>query len=110
MLAGLHASMGPSARLRIGGVDVVVISNRQQCLDPVQFESLGVDLASVRTLVLKSRGHFRAGYDEFFTPDRIYEVDCPGLTSPSLHLFNWTHLPRPSYPIDLEAEWQSPKQ
>ena len=102
---GTHSSMGRSALLSIGGVEVVVISNRQQCLDPAQLEVLGVDVASKRTVVVKSRGHFRAGFDEFFTPEQIFEVDCPGLTSPSLHTFAWTRLPRPVYPLDPATAW-----
>jgi microcystin degradation protein MlrC len=105
LLKGTAADMGPSALLAIGGVAIVVISNRQQCMDPVQLESFGVDIAAVRTLVLKSRGHFRAGFDEFFPPERIFEVDCPGLTSPALHTFDWTRLPRPVYPLDEETTW-----
>ena len=97
---GVRSSMGPSALLKIGGVSVAVISNRQQCMDPMQLELFGIDIAAARTVVLKSLGHFRAGFDEFFTPDRIVEVDCPGLTSPSLHSFEWTRLPRPVYPLD----------
>jgi microcystin degradation protein MlrC len=104
---------GPSALLQIGRTtgkrrSVVVISNRQQCLDPMQLELLGVDIAAARVVVLKSRGHFRAGFDEFFTPDRIIEVDCPGLTSPSLSSFQWTRLPRPVYPLDPATEWVPP--
>ena len=102
---GVASSMGPSALLQVGGVAVVVITNRQQCKDPMQLEILGVDIGAARTVVLKSRGHFRAGFDEFFTPDRIFEVDCPGLTSPSLSTFAWTRLPRPVYPLDREAAW-----
>jgi microcystin degradation protein MlrC len=108
---GVRSSMGPSALLRIGGTDgvrVAVISNRQQCMDPMQLELFGVDIAAARTVVLKSRGHFRAGFDEFFTPDRILEVDCPGLTSPSLASFEWTRLPRPVYPLDPATEWVPP--
>jgi microcystin degradation protein MlrC len=108
LLKGTAASMGASALLEIGGVRIAVISNRQQCLDPVQLESLGVDLAAARTVVLKSRGHFRAGFDEFFPPERIVEVDCPGLTSPALHTFNWTRLPRPTYPLDEATTWVAP--
>jgi len=89
-------------------VQIVVITNRQQCLEPMQLELFGVDLSKVRCLVVKSRGHFRAGFDEFFTPDRIYEVDCPGLTSPALHNFNWTRLPRPVYPLDEQTSWTPP--
>ncbi len=108
LIKGVTGSMGPSALLRIGGIAVAVISNRQQCLDPVQLESLGVDIAAARTVVLKSRGHFRAGFDEFFPPERIYEVDCPGLTSPALHTFQWTRLPRPVYPLDEATAWAPP--
>ena len=108
MLKGLAASMGPSALLQVGGVAVVVISNRQQCLEPKQLESLGLVLAELRTLVVKSRGHFRAGFDENFAPEQIFEVDCPGLTSPALHNFKWTRLPRPVYPLDEATVWAAP--
>ena len=108
LLKGVTASMGPSVLLQIGGIAIAVISNRQQCLDPVQLEILGVDIAAARTVVLKSRGHFRAGFDEFFPPERIVEVDCPGLTSPALHTFQWTRLPRPVYPLDESTAWVPP--
>jgi microcystin degradation protein MlrC len=108
LMAGTAASMGPSALLQVGGVAVAVISNRQQCLDPVQLECLGVKLGEVRTLAVKSRGHFRAGFDEHFAPEHIFEVDCPGLTSPMLNNFEWTRLPRPVYPIDPNTSWTPP--
>jgi len=49
--------------------------------------------------VVKSRGHFRGGFDEFFGPEQIVEVDLPGLTSPMLNRFTWTRLPRPVIPL-----------
>ncbi|NDG47855.1 MAG: MlrC family protein 3, partial [Rhodospirillales bacterium] len=53
-----------------------------------------------RVVVLKSRGHFRAGFAEFAPNERILEVDAPGLTSPVLSRFAWKRLPRPVFPID----------
>ena len=106
VIKGVAGSMGPAALLRIGGVSIAVISNRQQCLDPVQLETFGVDISAARCVVLKSRGHFRAGFDEFFAPQLIFEVDCPGLTSPALQRFAWTRLPRPVYPLDESTHWQ----
>ena len=50
----------------------------------------------------------RGGFDEFFKPEQIYEVDCPGLTSPVLANFTWTKLPRPVYPLDEETSWTPP--
>ena len=105
MVKGSQQEMGCSALLDLGGVRVAVISNRQQLLDPAQLEVLGVDLADVRTLVVKSRGHFRAAFDEFAPPTRILEVDCPGLTTPNLKSLPWTRLPRPVYPIDEDTNW-----
>lgn len=105
MVQGSVREMGPSALLDLGGVQVAVISQRQQLLDPAQLDVLGVDLSQVRTLVVKSRGHFRAAFDDFAPPERILEVDCPGLTTPNLKTLPWTRLPRPVYPIDEETAW-----
>lgn len=108
VLKNVSSDMGPSALLDLGGIQVVVISNRCQCMDPRQFEMFGLDIAQARVVVVKSRGHFRGGFDEFFKPEQIYEVDCPGLTSPVLANFTWTKLPRPVYPLDEETTWTSP--
>jgi len=106
--AGRQISLGKSAALRMGGVTVIVISNRQQCADPIFFEMFGLDIAKARTVVVKSRGHFRGGFDEFFKNEQIVEVDCPGLTSPILSRFDWTRLPRPVVPLDEGVSWAPP--
>ena len=46
------------------------------------------------------------GFDQFFGPEQIVEVDLPGLTSPMLNRFNWTRLPRPVIPLDDGVDWQ----
>jgi microcystin degradation protein MlrC len=106
---GIYANntlaLGPCAALQLDGITVVVISNRVQCADPVFFEAFGLDIAAARVVVVKSRGHFRGGFDEFFRHDQVIEVDAPGLTSPVLSRFPWSHMPRPVLPIDDVAEW-----
>ena len=104
--AGMSLGMGKCAALRIGGVTVVVVSKRRQCADPIFFEMLGLDIAKARIVVVKSRGHFRGGFDEFFTHEQIVEVDLPGLTSPMLKNFEWSRLPRPVIPLDEGVEWR----
>ena len=64
MVQGSQRQMGPSALLDLGGVQVAVISLRQQLIDPAQLDVLGIDLAQMRTLVVKSRGHFRAAFSK----------------------------------------------
>jgi microcystin degradation protein MlrC len=102
---GTAMTLGATAALRIGGITVVVISIRTQCADPAFLEHLGLDIGAARCVVVKSRGHFRGGFDEFFGHDRIVEVDAPGLTSPILSRFAWTRLPRPVLPLDPETSW-----
>jgi len=109
---GIYANntldLGLSAALMVGGLTVVVISNRMQCADPVFFEMFGLDIAAARVVVVKSRGHFRGGFDEFFRHQDVVEVDAPGLTSPILSRFAWRHMPRPVLPIDETASWMPP--
>ena len=102
-------ALGPCAALQLDGITVVVISNRVQCADPVFFEAFGLDIAAARVVVVKSRGHFRGGFDEFFRHEQVVEVDAPGLTSPVLSRFPWKHMPRPVLPIDAAAEWTAMK-
>lgn len=103
--AGRALELGPTAALQIGGITVVCVSKRKQCADPVFFEMHGLDIAAARTVVVKSRGHFRGGFDQFFTPERVVEVDTPGLTSPVLERLDFKGLPRPVFPLDADAKW-----
>ena len=109
---GIYANntldLGFGAALQIGGITVVVLTHRYQCADPMFFEAFGLDIAAARVVVVKSRGHFRGGFDEFFRHRDVVEVDAPGLTSPILSRFRWTHMPRPVLPIDDTADWTPP--
>ncbi len=105
--AGRALELGPTAALQIGGITAICVSKRKQCADPVFFEMHGLDVGAARTVVVKSRGHFRGGFDEFFTPERVIEVDTPGLTSPVLERLNFRGLPRPVFPLDADAKWSA---
>lgn len=105
MTAGRRMVLGPSAALRIGGISVVVITDRTQTADPVFFHMFGLDIAAARSVVVKSRGHFRAGFRDWFAPDQVYEVDTGGLTSPIHVRWPFAHLPRPNYPMDDDTTW-----
>jgi microcystin degradation protein MlrC len=103
--AGRALDLGPTCALQIGGITVVCVSKRKQCADPVFFEMHGLDIGAARTVVVKSRGHFRGGFDELFPPERVIEVDTPGLTSPVLERLEFKGLPRPVFPLDADAQW-----
>ena len=81
---------------------------RQQTADAMFFEQFGLNVADARTVCVKSRGHFRAGFMPWFKPEQVVEVDTAGLTSPVLERFDFKGLPRPSFPLDPSAEWTPP--
>ncbi|MFV0295649.1 MAG: M81 family metallopeptidase [Hyphomicrobiaceae bacterium] len=105
---GRTLKLGPSAALRIGGVTAIVISDRSQTADPMFFEIFGLDIGQAHTVAVKSRGHFRSGFLPWFPPEQVYEVDTQGLTSPVIERLQFSHLPRPSYPLDENTQWSPP--
>ena len=104
---GVLLEHGPMAALDFGGITVVVSSRRFQTLSPDQFEATGVKLRDVRTLVVKSRGHFRATFERLFHPDNIFEVDVPGLTTPNIELIPFKNVQRPIVPLDWDMHWDA---
>ncbi len=106
---GRTVDLGVCAALKMGDVTVAVASRRVQCADPAFLESLGIDITAFRAVVVKSRGHFRAGLDEFFDDSQISEVDAGALVSPILSRIRFARLPRPVYPLDPETTWTPPR-
>ena len=105
--AGHTLNLGRMSLLQAGGIRVVVISIRQQAKDTEMFECFGIRIAEARSVVVKSRGHFRAAFDIHFPDDRIVEVDVPGLTTPILTRVPYRNVPRPIFPLDPEMEWSA---
>ena len=106
LYAGRTVKLGASAAISVNGIHMVVISLRTQCADPNFFEHFGFDIATYKAVVVKSRGHFRAGFDEFFNAGQIYEIDADGLTTPVFSRLQFNNLPRPVYPMDEDTVWQ----
>ena len=107
MTKGRRMHLGPSALLELGSIKVVVISDRAQTADPVFFQMFGLDIGQAECVIVKSRGHFRAGFAPWFGPDQVYEIDTGGLTSPVLERWPFAHIPRPSFPLDSDTRWSA---
>jgi microcystin degradation protein MlrC len=75
MTAGRRLHLGLSARLTIGSIEVTVITDRTETATPIFFEMFGQDVSLASTVVVKSRGHFRAGFLPWFPPENVYEID-----------------------------------
>lgn len=99
--AGMTLDVGPSARLRIGGIDVVVCSVASQTFDPEIFLLHGIDVTRYRIVALKSSNHFRAGFRDLAVS--IVTADSPGLTTQRVETLPRHRAPGPLWPLDPGA-------
>lgn len=106
MSRGVEDTLGPTATLLIGGVEVVVSSVRRQCLDAEMLRIAGVEPSNRRLIVLKSAVHFRADFGPMAAA--IFDGDTPGVHRPDFSCFEYRNLRRPLYPLDREAAWEPP--
>ncbi len=105
IFSGRKMSLGNCALLKIGDIKVVIISERCQTADPIFFEMFDQDIASAHTVIVKSRGHFRAGFEVWFDEKDVYEIDTVGLTSPVLERWDFQNVPLSSFPFDQNSAW-----
>jgi microcystin degradation protein MlrC len=108
MFHGVLDHLGPTATLVIGGVEVVVASQRRQCLDVEMLRIAGIEPTHRRLLVLKSAVHFRADFGPLAA--HIFDADTPGIHRPDFAMINYQRLRQPVYPLQAEAEWPPRRQ
>ncbi len=104
MRHGLSDDLGPVARLDVGGVGVVVSTNRIQTFDSEMLRIAGVNPLQCRLLVLKSAVHFRADFGRFASV--ILDGDTPGIHRPDFSGYRYRKLRRPIYPLNKNANPQ----
>jgi microcystin degradation protein MlrC len=98
MGGGVERDYGPSMVFRVGGIDIVLITNNGQATDLGQFTSLGVDPARYRTVAVKSMQHFRAAFEPIAR--EVVLVDTGGLCSEMYTAELFTKVRRPVWPLD----------
>jgi microcystin degradation protein MlrC len=95
---GMRCFMGRTAVLDTGAAQVVVSERNQEPWDRGVYESVGIDPARQRYLLLKSRMYFRP----VFLPiaKGMVFCDAPGVSSSDWTEFEYRKLRRPIYPLD----------
>ena len=88
--------LGDAACLDVDGIDVVVVSLRDQAFGLELFTAFGIDPAAKRLLVLKSANHFRAAYDPIAS-DVVY-VDAGGALPADPRDVAYTRFDRHAFP------------
>lgn len=102
MRQGLPASLGPSVRFHVSGIDILISSERQQLLDQNLFRAVGIEPAHYDIVVVKSQQHFRAAFSPIASA--IIEVDADSLSTANIGARTYSRVRRPIYPLDREAE------
>ena len=97
-LAGTPMPLGDCAWVRCAGVDIVLISVRNQAMGTDVFTGLGLTLQDKRLVVVKSSQHFHAA----FAPLARQVIYCaaPGSVTSDLRSLPYRKRPRPLWPLE----------
>ena len=98
MSAGVTVDMGPTVVLDTGRVEIIVISSHVEPHDEEVFLSLGIDPSHKRFLALKSRIHWRAGFEHISR--EIVECAGVGVCTSDYSTLNFNNVRRPIFPLD----------
>ena len=90
--------MGPTVVLDTGDVEIVITSRQQEPNDRNCFLSLGIDPASKKYLMLKSRVHYRAGFGDLAS--EVIECAGTGVCTSDYSQIRFERVRRPIYPLD----------
>jgi microcystin degradation protein MlrC len=88
--------LGPSAWVELDGIHIIISQSRFQAMSPEVFEGLGLDLARLQGVVVKSTHHFRACFQP--VSDRILAVGAPGALSPNFDEIAYAKRAGPYWP------------
>ncbi len=98
MATGTRVSMGRTAVLDTGSTQIVVAERRSEPFDLGVFTHCGIDPRRKKYVLIKSRQHFRAGFEPIAR--HIVMCDGDGCTSSDLRLFTYRKRRKPLYPFE----------
>jgi microcystin degradation protein MlrC len=95
---GAKVSFGDGAGIRLGGVEVALVSHRTQALGTEIFSETGIDLATKRYIGVKSTNHFHAAFAPIATKVLYCDGGGPSALDPRAYPFR--KIGRPLWPHD----------
>ena len=98
MATGTPVRMGRTAVLDTGSMQIVVAERRCEPYDLGVLTHCGIDPRRKRYVLIKSRQHFRAGFEPIAR--HIVMCDGDGCTSSDLRLFTYRNRRKPLYPFE----------
>lgn len=97
---GVTHHLGPTAILTVGGMEIVVASNRLQLTEVEAFTHADIDPRKRSVVVVKSMQHFRAAFEPLAAA--VVICDAGALASRDISKLPFTELRRPIYPLDID--------
>ncbi len=101
-LAGAPTPMGDCALLEVKGIQIVLVTLRNQAMDTDVFTQLGCELATCKIIVVKSAQHFHASFSKI--AKKVIYVGAPGAATPHTATLPYSRIRRPIWPLDNIAE------
>jgi microcystin degradation protein MlrC len=101
MYTGVEVETGPTAVFETGGMKIVVTSRHHEPWDAGILTNNGIDPVACSYILLKSRIHYRAGFQPV-QPDLgvHFTLDGEGVTTSDNTILTYRNLRRPIYPLD----------
>ena len=100
LFGGTWASMGLSAVLQIGSIELLVMSQPTYDWGDEQFRSLGMDVRRAKFIGVKNPMNYRHAYRDLMKAAFI--IDTPGPTPAHVRNLNYERMQRPFFPLDEE--------
>lgn len=98
MYTGSRVTTGPTALFETQGIAIVVTSLHHEPWDTGIFGQVGIDPRFCRYLLLKSRIHYRAGFEPI--GKATITLDGVGVTTSDNSILTFERVRRPIYPLD----------
>jgi microcystin degradation protein MlrC len=95
---GVLFDQGPTVVLDTGKVEILVISRQNEPNDQQAFRAFGIDPTRKKFLMIKSRVHFRAGFEDMAKD--IIECAGTGVCTSDYNQLTFENVRRPIYPLD----------
>jgi microcystin degradation protein MlrC len=93
--------LGDCAAVRLGGIEVVLISNRTQALGLELFRNVGIEPLAKKLVVVKSTNHFMGNFGPI--AKHVLYVESDGPLRRDYRKIPYTRVQRPIWPLDADA-------
>ncbi|TSD61290.1 M81 family metallopeptidase [Variovorax sp. KBS0712] len=100
-LSNMPTAMGDCALVEVNGIDIVLITRRNQAMGTDLFTQLGCDLAAKKIVVVKSSQHFYASYSQ--VAKHVIYAGAPGAVTLDLTTLPYRKARLPKWPIGVAA-------